>query len=191
MVLHGTGGDENDLIPLGRMLYPAANLLSPRGQVLENGVPRFFRRFDEGVLDIEDLKARTHDLVLFVEAAAAEHGFDPSRLVALGYSNGANIAVSTLLIHPDVLQAAVLLRPMYVYDPEEMPKLDNVAVFIASGRNDPLIDPADAERLARLLESAGADVTMTWSPGGHPLQREEMAQAAAWLARWVPKSGSR
>ena len=186
LVLHGTGADENDLIPLGRMLYPGANLLSPRGQVLENGMPRFFRRFAEGVLDVEDLKARTHDLVRFVAAAATEHGFDASRVIALGYSNGANIAASTLLLHPDAMEAAVLLRPMFVYDPEGTPKLDGVAIFIASGRNDPLIEPADAERLAELLKTAGADVTLMWSPAGHPLQRDEMEQAATWLAQRGP-----
>ena len=186
LVLHGTGGDENDLLPLGRMLYPGANLLSPRGQVLENGAPRFFRRFAEGQLDVDDLKTRTHDLVSFVGAAATEDGFDASLVIALGYSNGANIAVSTLLLHPDVLHAAVLLRPMFVYDPEEMPTLDGVGIFIASGRNDPLIDPTDVERLAELLKTAGAEVTLTWSPGGHPLQRDEMAQAATWLAQRGP-----
>lgn len=186
LLLHGTGATENDLIPLGAALDPTANLLSPRGQVLENGMPRFFRRFEEGVLDVEDLKSRTHGLVRFVEVASREHGFDASRVVAVGYSNGANIAASTLLLRPDVLQAAVLLRPMFVYEPDPMPALDGVGVFIASGRNDPLIDPADAERLARLLEAAGADVKLSWSPGGHPLESNEVQDAATWLAERAP-----
>lgn len=182
LLLHGTGANENDLLPLGSALDPTATLLSPRGQVLENGMPRFFRRLAEGVLDIDDLKGRTHDLVRFLEQSAQQHGFDASRVVAVGYSNGANIAASTLLLRPDVLEAAVLLRPMFVYDPDRVPTLDGVGVFIASGRNDPLIDPADAERLARLLETAGADVTHVWSPGGHPLESNEVQEAATWLS---------
>lgn len=182
LLLHGTGADENDLLPLGRRLDPAANLLSPRGKVLEGGVPRFFRRFAEGVLDVDDLKSRTHELVDFVDAAAERHGLDRSRVIAVGYSNGANIAASTLLIRPDVLDAAILLRPMFVFEPDEMPKLDGVGVLIASGRRDPLVDPADVDRLARVLEESGAEVEVSWSRAGHPLQQDEVEGAAAWLA---------
>jgi predicted esterase len=181
LLLHGTGADENDLIPLGQALDPEANLLSPRGQVVENGMPRFFRRFAEGVLDVEDLKARTYDLVKFIEAAAAEHGFDPSGVVAVGFSNGANIAVSTLLLRPDVLRGAILLRPMVPFEPEDRPDLTSVPVFIGAGRADPLVDPADPERLARMLEDLGAEVTLSWSDGGHELQQADVQGALTWL----------
>lgn len=183
LLLHGTGADENDLIPLGRSLDARANLLSPRGKVLENGSPRFFRRFAEGILDVEDLKARTHELVHFIETAAKQHDLDASRVVAVGYSNGANIAASTLLLHPGVLHAAILFRPMFVFEPDGRPDLEGTRVFIASGRADPLIDPPDAERLARLLEGLGAEVQLSWSPGGHPLESDEVINARAWLEK--------
>lgn len=181
LLLHGTGADENDLIPLGRSLDATANLLSPRGKVLENGSPRFFRRFAEGVLDLEDLKARTHELVDFIDSAAKTHEFDASRVIAVGYSNGANIAASTLLLHPEVLEAAILLRPMFTFEPDAKPDLEGRHIFIASGRTDPLIDSGDPERLARMLESFGAKVTLSWSPGGHPLQNDEVNDARTWL----------
>lgn len=182
LLLHGTGGDENDLIPLGEALDPNAKLLGPRGKVLENGVPRFFRRLGEGILDLDDLKNRTSELATFVVEAATLHGFDPSRVVALGFSNGANIAVSTLFLHPGLVMAAMLLRPMYPYEPDPWPQLEGVGVFIASGRNDPLIDPRDPQRLADDLRAAGSDVELVWSDGGHPLERSELQAAATWLS---------
>jgi predicted esterase len=182
LLLHGTGADENDLIPLGRALDPEANLLSPRGKVLENGMPRFFARFAEGVLDIADLKARTHELVDFVRLAAKELGFDQDRVVAAGFSNGANIAASTLLLHPDVLKAAILFRPMNPFEPDEVPDLDGVPVFIGAGENDPLINPGDTAQLAEMLKTAGAIVELVWNPGGHQLQKEEVVKARSWLA---------
>ena len=112
LLLHGTGGNEEDLIPLGEALAPGAAVLSPRGKVSEHGAPRFFRRLAEGVFDHEDLLFRTHELADFVEAAAEEYGFDRSKLVAVGYSNGANVAGSTILLHPGLLRAAVLFRAM-------------------------------------------------------------------------------
>lgn len=181
LLLHGTGADENDLIPLGRLLDPQAHLLSPRGKVLENGSPRFFRRFAEGVLDLEDLKARTHELVRFIELAAKEHDLDASRIIAVGYSNGANIAASALLLHPLFFEAAMLLRPMFTFEPDDKPDLEGRHVFIASGRTDPLIDPSDPERLARMLEGFGAEVQLSWSPAGHPLASDELNEARSWL----------
>jgi len=181
LLLHGTGADENDLLPLGRALDPSANLLSPRGQVLENGMPRFFRRFAEGVLDVEDLKARTDDLVAFVEESASRYELDAAKVVAVGFSNGANIAASTLLRHPAMLSAAVLFRPMVPYEPEEPPDLRDKPVFIGAGRSDPLIDPADPERLAAILDSGGARVELAWVPGGHQLDLREVNRARAWL----------
>jgi phospholipase/carboxylesterase len=181
LLLHGTGADENQLIPLGRRLDPRANLLSPRGRVQEDGMARYFRRFAEGVLDIEDLKARTHELAGFVAAARAEHGFDTSNVVGIGYSNGANIASSLLLQHPQVLRAAALLRPMFPYEPDEGPQLGAVKVFIASGRADPLIDASDPERLADLLKRHGAEVELAWSDEGHPLSDDEVRATSDWM----------
>lgn len=181
LLLHGTGADENDLIPLGRSLDPHANLLSPRGKVLEGGSPRFFRRFAEGVLDVEDLKVRTHELAQFIEVAAKEHDLDASRVIAVGYSNGANIAASTLFLHPGGLHAAILLRPMLPFEPDTQTDLEGMRVFIASGRTDPLIDPRQPEQLARILESFGAEVRLSWSPGGHPLSNDEVKTARVWL----------
>lgn len=181
LLLHGTGADENDLIPLGRSLDAHANLLSPRGKVLEGGAPRFFRRFAEGVLDVEDLKARTHELAHFIETAAKEHDLDASRVIAVGYSNGANIAATTLFLHPGALEAAILLRPMLPFEPDAPPDLQGTGVFIASGRTDPLIDSGQPEQLARMLERFGAAVQLSWSPGGHPLQADEVNNARKWL----------
>lgn len=181
LLLHGTGADENDLIPLGRALDPDANLLSPRGKVLEHGMPRFFRRLAEGVFDVEDLKARTDELVAFVRAAAELHDLIGTQLVAVGFSNGANIAGSVLLLHPDLLRAAVLLRPMVPFEPDDEPDLTGVDVFIGAGRSDPLIDPASTQRLIQILEARGAGVEVLWNPGGHQLDPAEVPRARAWL----------
>ena len=129
LVLHGTGGTEDDLIPLARELAPTAAILSPRGKVSEFGAPRFFRRLAEGVFDHEDLVFRTHELAEFVEAASEEYGFDRDKLVATGYSNGANIAGSLILLHPGLLRAAVLFRAMVPFEPEVMPDLSRMPVF--------------------------------------------------------------
>ena len=181
LLLHGAGGGENDLLPLGKMLNPSANLLSPRGRVLENGVPRFFRRLAEGVLDVPDLKVQAQALAGFVSDAAAAYGFDPARVTAAGFSNGANIAGGLLLLHPGVLQAAILLHPMVPLVPDILPNLAGTPVFIGAGRQDPLVAVPETERLAALLRSAGAAVTLNWQPGGHTLTREEAAAAQLWL----------
>ena len=141
LLLHGTGGNEEDLIPLGQELLPGAAILSPRGKVSEYGAPRFFRRLAEGVFDHEDLLFRTHELAGFVEAAAEEYGFDPSKVVAVGYSNGANVAASTILLHPGLLRAAVLFRAMVPFEPEVTPDLSGMPVFMAAGRMDRMIPP--------------------------------------------------
>jgi predicted esterase len=182
LLLHGTGGTEEDLLELGGALYPGAPLLSPRGQILENGMPRFFRRKAEGVFDIEDLIHRTHELADFVKAAAVRYGFEGRKVVAVGYSNGANIAASMALLRPEVLAGAVLLRAMVTMQPEELQKLDGVRVLMLNGRHDPLIPSANAERLAALLREAGADVSLRWSEGGHQLESAEVGEAQRWLA---------
>jgi len=184
LLLHGTGGNEHDLLSLGRKLYPQAALLSPRGQVLENGMPRFFRRLAEGVFDLDDLRQRTHDLAAFVAAASAAYGFDSHKVIAVGYSNGANIAASMLLLHPDVLAGAVLFHAMVPLIPDQQPDLRGVPVFMGAGRTDAMIPPQLAEKLAQLLQQAGADVKLLWQPGGHALTPAEIQAATDWLGRF-------
>ena len=180
LLLHGTGGNENDLLPVGRAIAPGAALLSPRGRVLENGMPRFFRRLAEGVFDMEDLVARTHELADFVTESAKRYGFDAKRVVAVGFSNGANIAGSMLLLRPESLAGAILLRAMVPFEPKSQPDLRGRRVLVAAGKADPIVKPENSERLAELLRGAGADVTLHWSPGGHTLDRADLAAAAAW-----------
>jgi phospholipase/carboxylesterase/glyoxalase family protein len=186
LLLHGTGGNEEDLIPLGQQLLPGAATLSPRGKVSEHGAPRFFRRLAEGVFDHEDLLFRTHELADFVNQAAIQYGFDPQKLVAVGYSNGANIAASLMLLHPGLLRAAILLRAMVPFEPEETPDLSGVPVFLAAGRRDTMISPDNTERLATILQEAGADLDLRWKNVGHPLTYEEIEEAREWLSRIVP-----
>ncbi len=181
LLLHGTGGNEHDLLPLGRELDPAANLLSPRGKVLENGHPRFFRRLAEGVFDLEDLKRRTDELADFVVAATQAYGFDLTKLIAIGYSNGANIAASILLRRPAVLHAAVLLRAMVPFESEELPNLDHVRVWIGGGKQDMIIPRENTERLANLLSEAGAAVTAHFFEAGHSLTNVELVLVKRWL----------
>jgi predicted esterase len=181
LVLHGTGGDESDLIPLARRLAPHDNLLSPRGQVLEDGMPRFFRRLDIGVFDEEDLTRRAADLGRFVRAAAGRYGFDPSRVRALGYSNGANTAAALLLLDPDLLSGAALLRAVLPLVPPRPPDLAGKPVLIAAGRRDPYGPVERVEALQARLQEAGADVDLRWSDRGHELAPGEIDQAAAWL----------
>jgi phospholipase/carboxylesterase/glyoxalase family protein len=183
LLLHGTGGNEEDLIPLGEDLLPGAALLSPRGQVLERGMPRFFRRLREGVFDQQDLARRTDDLARFVAAAGEAYGFNPGRLIAVGFSNGANIASSLLLRRPGLLPGAVLLSPMVPFEPDPSPDLAGTAVFIGAGRADAISPPPEVERLAEILQRAGAEVTLHWHGGGHELTPGEVAAAQAWLRR--------
>lgn len=182
LLLHGTGGNEDDLVPLGQELAPGVAILSPRGKILEHGAPRFFRRLAEGVFDHEDLVFRTHELAQFVNDAANEYGFDRTKLVAAGYSNGANIAASLMLMYPALLRAAVLFRAMVPFEPEETPDLSGVPVFLAAGRMDSMIPPDNTERLAEILTEAGADLDLRWRDIGHPLSYEEVAEAKEWLA---------
>jgi predicted esterase len=182
LLLHGTGGNETDLIPLGRALDPEAALLSPRGKVLENGMPRFFRRLAEGVFDEEDLVHRTHDLADFIERAASHYGFAADKIVAAGLSNGANIAAGLLLLRPKTLRAAVLFRPMVPLVPEELPDLSDVDVWIGAGNQDPIIPVSETWRLIGLLQKAKARVTPSFVNAGHRLTDGEVEGARGWLA---------
>ena len=183
LLLHGTGGTEEDLLPLGRHLLPGSAILSPRGKVLERGMPRFFRRLAEGVFDQDDLRRRSHELADFIESAAGAYSFDPERVVAVGYSNGANIAASLLLLRPDVLSGAALFHAMVPFVPESNPDLSGKRVFLGAGRYDPLVPTEQTERLADLLKGAGANVTLHWESGGHELNRGEVEAAREWLQR--------
>ena len=185
LLLHGTGGDEEDLIPLGRSLLPGAGMLSPRGKVLEGGAPRFFRRLAEGVFDQEDLARRTEELAEFIVAATRTYELDRDGIVAVGFSNGANIAASLLLRRPGLIRRAVLLSPMVPFEPEAPPDLTGTSVFIGAGRADPIAPPAQVEHLADLLRRGGAAVTVHWQPGGHALTDGEIDAARQWLWQLV------
>lgn len=185
LLLHGTGGTEQDLLPLMELVDSGANVLSVRGNVLENGMPRFFRRLAEGVFDEEDLIFRTQELNEFLDEAAETYGFDRRNVYALGYSNGANIAASLLFHYGDALAGAVLHHPMVPRRGIQLPDLAGVPVFIAAGKNDPLCTPQESEELHALLEEAGADVSVHWEYNGHQLTRSEVEAAAAWYEKLV------
>jgi predicted esterase len=183
LLLHGTGGDENDLLPLGNELWPGAALLAVRGKVMENGMPRFFRRFAEGVFDVEDLKFRTNELAQFIDAASERYDFSRKRLIVVGYSNGANIASSLILLHPHYLAAAVLFRVMVPFSPDLIRDFSHLSVFIGAGRLDPIVPSDQVEELGAIFESGGADVTISWSQWGHELGEEDIRAAKTWLSK--------
>jgi len=182
LLLHGTGGDEHDLLPLGRVVAPGAALLSPRGRVLEHGQARFFARLAEGVFDRDDLARRSGELADWLEACAARYDFDPGRVGAIGYSNGANIAWSVMFARPRVLARAVLMRPMLPFEPEGHPDLTACAALVLRGERDPIVPAASAAALVATLQRAGADVTAHVTPAGHELVRADVARAAGWWA---------
>jgi phospholipase/carboxylesterase len=181
LLLHGTGGNERDLLPLGRELDPNASLLSPRGKILENGMPRFFRRLAEGVFDLEDLKMRTNELADFVAAAVRDYKLDADHVVGVGYSNGANIAASMLLLRPEIMHAAILFRAMVPLIPDKVLDLSSVHVWIGAGDQDPIVPASETKRLAELLRRAGADVTIRFFKAGHGLTSSELEAAGQWL----------
>jgi phospholipase/carboxylesterase len=180
LLLHGTGGNERDLLPLAERIDPEASVLSVKGNVLENGMPRFFRRLAEGVFDEEDLLFRTQELHDFVNEASATYGFDRSRVVAVGYSNGANIAASLMFHIPGAFLGAILHHPMVPRRGVMLPDLSGVPAFIGAGRNDPICAASETEELSALLREAGADVRVHWEQYGHQLTGTEVAAAAAW-----------
>jgi len=187
LLLHGTGGDERDLLGIGRELWPGAALLGVRGKVLENGMPRFFRRFAEGVFDVDDLKTRTKELAEFIDVAAEHYGFSKRHLVAVGYSNGANIAASLILLHPHYLKAAVLFRAMVPFTPDIVRNFTGLSVFLAGGKRDSIVPHDQTEQLAAILQSGGADVSMFWHRGGHELGEDDIDAARTWLRDKVSK----
>jgi phospholipase/carboxylesterase len=179
LLLHGTGGDENDLLQLGAMVSPNSALLSPRGRVTENGMPRFFRRLAEGVFDEDDVQRRAFELADFVEGARQRNGI--ARPIALGYSNGANIAAALMLLRPGTLAGAALLRAMVPLSDPPHPDLSGVPVLIASGKADPIVPASNSAKLAAMLGGAGADVSHQTLPVGHQLSRADLALVRDWL----------
>ena len=186
LLLHGTGGNEDDLLPLGQAIAKGAALLSPRGQVLEKGMSRFFRRIVEGVFDQEDLKLRTEQLRTFVEGAEMAYRLSPQTLVAVGFSNGANIAASLLLRYPDVLAGAILIRAMVPFLPEVLPNLQGKPILLLSGTADSIVPQENTQKLHDLLQSAGADVQLHWEEASHGLTRGDLAVARSWFAQHFP-----
>ena len=182
VLLHGTGGSEDDLIQLGREISQSASILSPRGKVLENGAPRFFRRLAQGVFDLEDLKFRTNELADFVINASKIYNFDAQNVVAVGYSNGANIAASLLLLRPEVLSAAILFRPMIPLIPDRALDLSEKNIFVSSGLHDPIVPKRETERLVDLFKGSGANIIIHWEESGHELTMEEITEARKWLS---------
>jgi phospholipase/carboxylesterase len=182
LVLHGTGGDENDLLGVAHSISPKAHLLSPRGPVIENGMPRFFRRFAEGVFDVEDIKLRAGQLAQFVQTAAEKYEFDRKRVIAFGYSNGANIALSMMLLHPTILAGAILLRPMYTIDPPDHPNLQEKKVLIEAGIRDSMGNATNIAALQRLFSELGAQVEITQQEAGHELTQNDLSDAERWLS---------
>jgi phospholipase/carboxylesterase len=183
LLLHGTGGNELDLLPLAGRIDDEASILSVRGNVLENGMPRFFRRLAEGVFDEEDLIYRTNELNQFLDDAAEKYEFDRENILAIGYSNGANIAASLLFHFQHALQGAILHHPMVPRRGMELPDLSGKSVFIAAGTNDPICSPMESNELQSLLEKAHAQVELHWEDRGHQLTASEVEAAALWYRK--------
>lgn len=183
LLLHGTGGNELDLLPLAGRIDDEASILSVRGNVLENGMPRFFRRLAEGVFDEEDLLFRTKELNEFLDQSAERYGFDRDHIIAIGYSNGANIAASLLFHYQDALKAAILHHPMVPRKGIELPNLTGKSVFIAAGKNDPICSPMESMELQSMLEKANANVELHWENRGHQLTATEVEAAANWYGK--------
>jgi phospholipase/carboxylesterase len=182
LLLHGTGGDENDLVPLGQTVLPGAAILSPKGRIDEGGMARFFRRFAEGVFDVPNIIEEADALADFVAGAAQEYGFDRARVVAVGFSNGANMAHSLLMLHPEVVQEAVLIRASVTLPDLALQNLEGKRVFMSNGKSDPLMPIPEVEALAAQLRTAGAEVTQLWLDAGHNLTRSEVDDIRTWLA---------
>ncbi|MGA7368146.1 MAG: alpha/beta hydrolase [Nitrososphaeraceae archaeon] len=183
LLLHGTGGDENDLIQIARMMDPVgASILSPRGKVLENDLPRFFRRLSEGVFDIKDLKFRTHELADFIQNASKLYKFDLEHLVAVGYSNGANIAASMLLLRPEILAGSILFRAMIPFVLDSVPNLSGKYIFMSAGLHDPIVPSRGTKGLFDLLKKTGSNVSLKWQNSGHELTQRDVIEAREWLS---------
>ena len=182
LLLHGTGGNEDDLIQVGQMISPSASLLSPRGKVLENGMPRFFKRLAEGVFDMEDLKLRTRELADFVKEASNIYSFDLNKIIAVGFSNGANIAASLLLSYPETLMGAILFRAMVPFIPNSPINLSDKNVLLSAGMFDPIVSESQTQSMLDILEKSRANATLKWQQSGHNLTESDILDAKEWLS---------
>lgn len=187
VLLHGTGGNEEDLIFLGKKIDPNASLLSPRGKVLENGMPRFFRRLAEGVFDIEDLKFRTYELADFIRKCSLHYKFDLRKTIAVGFSNGANIGASILLLRSDVLQGAILFRAMVPLVPNSLPDLSTKKILLSEGLNDPIVSRTETENLYRLFQKTNANIVLKWQDSSHNLIQDDLIIAKEWISTFIEK----
>ena len=183
LLLHGTGGNEDDLIQVGQMISPSASLLSLRGKVLENGMPRFFKRLAEGVFDMEDLKFRTKELADFVKDASGVYGFDINKTIAVGFSNGANMAASLLLSYPETISGAILFRAMVPFIPSNLPDLSNKKVLLSAGMFDPIVSESQTQSLFDTLDKSRANVSLKWQQSGHNLSESDVLYAKEWLSK--------
>lgn len=181
LLLHGTGGNEDDLIPVGQMLSSNAALLSPRGKVLENGMSRFFVRSSEGIFDLEDLKFRSQELAKFVKEASITYSFDLNKTIAIGFSNGANIAASLLLSYPEIIKGAILFRAMIPFIPDNLPDLSGKRVLLSAGLADPIVPKEQVEGLLRLFQDTGSNTTLKLQQAGHNLTDKDILDAKEWL----------
>lgn len=185
LLLHGTGGNEDDLIQVGQMISPSASLLSPRGKVLENGMPRFFKRLAEGVFDLEDLKFRTRELADFVKDTSSIYGFDLNKTIAVGFSNGANIAASLLLSYPGTLMGAILFRAMVPFIPNSPLNLSDKKVLLSAGVYDPIVSESQTQSLYNILKKSRANATLKWQQSGHNLTESDILDAKEWLSESI------
>ena len=185
LLLHGTGGNEDDLIQVGQMISPSASLLSPRGKVLENGMSRFFKRLAEGVFDLEDLKFRTRELADFVKDTSSIYGFDLNKTIAVGFSNGANIAASLLLSYPGTLMGAILFRAMVPFIPNSPLDLSDKKVLLSAGVYDPIVSESQTQSLYNILKKSRTNVTLKWQQSGHNLTESDILDAKEWLSESI------
>jgi phospholipase/carboxylesterase len=184
LLLHGTGGSEQDIVGLGDALLPGATVLAPRGRVVEHGSLRWFRRFGEGSFDVPDVRRRAAELAAFIGGARQQYGLLDRPLVAIGFSNGANIALATLVLHPDVVRSVVAFSGMYPLGEDDVDApLDRTRVLLLNGADDPMAPARSVDRLEAQLRAKRADVTRIVRAGSHGITGEELVTAREWVAR--------
>ncbi len=181
LLFHGTGGNEMDLIPLAERILPGVSYLGIRGNVIEHGMPRFFKRLSEGIFDEADIKLRAHELDSFIREAATSFGFSSENVMALGYSNGANIITALNFLHPGLISTSLLLRPMTPLVPANAPDLSNSNVWLSFGSVDPLMPPGEIEKLSGLYTEYGANLTVNIEQAGHQLVQNDLTKASEFL----------
>ncbi len=183
LLLHGVGGNERDMDQIGQLLGPDAHWLSPKGKITVDGYARYFTRRDDSSFDPAEVTTETNDMVQFITQAQADHNITKYPLVAIGYSNGANLIASLLAKQPNLVTKAILFRGMLPVDFVENPDLQGTSVLLVNGRDDPIMDPVRVNQLAVYLTAHGANVTQHWLPAGHQLSSDDIIIAKQWLAR--------